>query len=146
MGIPSYAMGRLLPILFVVNVILVVAALISCLSAEEEDIRALPRLFWVLIILLFSPVGAIAWFLAGKEPRGGQRHVRRPGSGSPEPNRPRRTVAPDDDPEFLRRLESERAQQDAARRDKEEQEMLRKWEEDLRRREEDLRKKDNPEE
>ncbi|HZN97260.1 MAG TPA: PLD nuclease N-terminal domain-containing protein [Gemmatimonadales bacterium] len=135
-------MGRLLPILFIVDIALVVIALISCLSAEDSDIRALPRYAWVLIILLFPPVGPIAWFVAGKERYSQPRQkVWSPGSGFPESERPdrrpARSVAPDDNPDFLRGIAAGNAQRDQARED------LRKWEEDLRRREDELRKRDN---
>ncbi|MCW6007635.1 PLD nuclease N-terminal domain-containing protein [Micromonospora sp. CPCC 205371] len=59
-------MVRLYLLVFVVQIALAVIALISCLSAEESEIRALPRLAWVLIILFFPLVGSIAWFLAGR--------------------------------------------------------------------------------
>jgi hypothetical protein len=137
-------MGRVLPILFLVQIALWVAALISCLSTEEGNIRALPRIVWVIIILLFPLVGSIAWFVAGRERYSSPKKSWRPGGGFPENERPRRTVAPDDDPEFLRRLGSGQAEQDAARKAEEERELLRKWEENLRRREEELRKKDQP--
>lgn len=139
-------MARALPILLIVDLILVVAALISCLSAEDEDIRALPRVVWVLIILLFSPVGPIAWFVAGRERTVRARRTWRQGSGFPEHERPGRTVAPDDNPEFLRGIEINRREQEAAKRQEEEREMLREWEDDLRRREEELRKPEKPEE
>ncbi|ABP53678.1 PLD nuclease N-terminal domain-containing protein [Salinispora tropica] len=127
-------MARLYLLLFLAQVVLAVVALISCLSAEEGDIRALPRIAWVLVILFFPLVGAIAWFVAGRESRVGQ-----PGAGRPLGNglagRRRRPVAPDDDPEFLRSVE-ERSQNQA------DQELFRRWEEDLRRREDDLRRRD----
>lgn len=133
-------MGRLLPILFLIDIALVVIALISCLSAEDSDIRALPRFAWVLIILLFPPVGPIAWFVAGKERYSRPRQKTwAPGSGFPESERPdrrQRTLAPDDNPDFLRGISAAHAQKN------EEQEKLRRWEEDLRRREEELRKRD----
>lgn len=131
-------MGRLWLFLFLADVALTAAALISCLATEQGRIRALPRVVWIIIILLFSPVGAIAWFVAGREPAA-RPSTGRPGSGFPETQRPNRSMAPDDDPEFLRKLAREQSESQAADRD-----MLRKWEEDLRRREEDLRKKDKP--
>jgi hypothetical protein len=138
-------MGRLYPILFLIDVALVVIALISCLSAEDSDIRALPRFAWVLIILLFSPIGPIAWFVAGKErysqPR--QQGNWAPGRGFPENERPRRQIAPDDNPEFLKGIAAGNAQREAAAAQEKERELLRKWEEDLRRREEELKGKDN---
>ncbi|MGW0436240.1 PLD nuclease N-terminal domain-containing protein [Micromonospora sp. NPDC003197] len=130
-------MARLYVVLFIAQIILAAVALISCLSAEEGEIRALPRFVWVLIILIFPLVGSIGWFLAGRPaPAGKPDSGLRPGGGSPERNRPRQ-VAPDDDPEFLRSLDAQRAKQD--------QEMFKKWEEDLRRREDDLRRRESGE-
>ncbi|MET8836588.1 PLD nuclease N-terminal domain-containing protein [Micromonospora sp. NPDC004540] len=134
-------MVRLYGLLFLAQIVLAVCALISCLSAEEGEIRALPRVAWVLIILFFPLVGSIAWFVAGRE--GGTRRPRTAwpmGNGFSEQHRPRQ-VAPDDDPEFLSSL--------AERSRAEDQERLRRWEEDLRRREEELRRgqddRDRPE-
>jgi hypothetical protein len=96
---------------------------------------------WVFIILLFSPVGAIAWFVAGRPVspvRLSNGTVWRPGSGFPEGERPRqRTMAPDDDPEFLRNLATSL---------REDETMMKKWEADLRRREDELRRREQGEE
>ncbi|WP_433688442.1 PLD nuclease N-terminal domain-containing protein [Micromonospora carbonacea] len=119
-------MARLYVLLFLVQIALAVCALISCLSAEEGAIRGLPRFAWVLVILFFPLVGAIAWFLAGRQrPAGG------PGTTRSAAGGPRRPLAPDDDPEFLDSLAERARRQDA--------ELFRRWEEDLRRREDDLR-------
>ncbi|GAB3955294.1 PLD nuclease N-terminal domain-containing protein [Micromonospora vulcania] len=126
-------MARLYVLLFLAQIVLAVCALISCLSAEEGQIRALPRIVWVLIILFFPLVGSIAWFVAGREPDAGARKAWPGGTGSTERQR-RRPIAPDDDPEFLRSVQ-DRAQQP-------DQELFRRWEEDLRRREDDLRRGD----
>ncbi|WP_433553009.1 PLD nuclease N-terminal domain-containing protein [Micromonospora zamorensis] len=126
-------MARLGVLLFLVQIVLAVCALISCLSAEEGKIRALPRIAWVLIILFFPLVGSIAWFIVGREPSSGARTGWPGGTSSPERQRPR-PVAPDDDPEFLRSVQDRAEQQD--------QELFRRWEEDLRRREDDLRRRD----
>src|SRR3954462_4561512 len=105
-------MVRLYSLFVLLDMALLVIALIDCLSAEEFAIRALPRVVWVFIILLFSPVGAIAWFVAGRPARPGRLSNGwggRPGNGFPESERPRprsAPVAPDDDPQFLRNLAS----------------------------------------
>ncbi|SNT07222.1 Phospholipase_D-nuclease N-terminal [Asanoa hainanensis] len=128
-------MVRLYGLLFVAQLVLAVAALISCLSADEGEIRALPRIAWVLIILFFPLVGGVAWFLAGRPVQRSAAGQWRPGSGFPEAERPRQQ-APDDDPEFLKSLNQ---------RSKEDTELFERWEADLRRREEDLRKeKEDP--
>lgn len=49
--------------LFLIDLALLVIALIDCLSTDEYAMRKLP---WVFIILLFSPIGAIVWFVAGR--------------------------------------------------------------------------------
>jgi Phospholipase_D-nuclease N-terminal len=134
-------MFRLYSLFMLVDLALLVIALIDCLSSEEYAIRALPRVAWVFIILLFSPIGAIAWFVAGRPPRAirmSNGEQWRPGSGFPEDERPMRKgpLAPDDDPEFLRNLAGSL---------KEDESMMKKWEADLRRREEELRKKTSQE-
>lgn len=83
-------MLRYLPFLLVLA--LWIYAFIDCLNTPEEQVRGLPKIAWVLIVLLFGEVlvGPVAWLVAGKE-RG---------------PRPRRAtwVAPDDNPEFLKSL------------------------------------------
>jgi Phospholipase_D-nuclease N-terminal len=126
---------RLYGLMFLVDMALVVVALIDCLSTDDYAVRNLPKVAWVFIILLFSPVGPIAWFVAGRpeKARSGAAGVWRPGSGFPEDERPRsRPLAPDDDPGFL-----------SSRARAEDEELFRKWEEDLRRREDELRRKEN---
>jgi len=67
-------------------------ALIDCAQREDTDVRSLPRWAWLLIILV-PLVGPIAYLIAGRP--------RRPGNGG---KKPKRTIAPDDDPDFLRGL------------------------------------------
>ncbi len=122
---------RLYGLLFLVDLALTVVALIDCLSTDEYAMRNLPKVAWVFIILLFSPVGPIAWFVAGRPERSRTTvAVWRPGDGFPESERPRRQ-APDDDRDFLR-----------SRGRAEDEELFSKWEADLRRREEDLRRRE----
>ncbi|MFF4837311.1 PLD nuclease N-terminal domain-containing protein [Streptomyces sp. NPDC001315] len=84
-------MLRYLPLLLVLA--LWIYAFIDCLNTPEEQVRGLPKVIWVIVILLFGEVlvGPVAWLIAGK--------VRpAPGTG------PTRFVAPDDNPEFLKSL------------------------------------------
>jgi hypothetical protein len=127
-------MGRFLVFFALADLTVMVVALIDCLSVEGHEIRALPRAVWVMIILLFTPVGGIAWFIAGRPQRrdaaGGTLGG---GGGFPDSERPRTVTAPDDDPEFLRKI--------AAKTQQEDRERLRAWEADLRDREEELRRR-----
>ena len=131
---------RLYGLLIVLELVLLVVALIDCLSTEQDAVRNLPKVVWVLLILLFSPIGAIVWFIAGRPQR---RHVGpagawKPGAGFPENERPRRPPAPDDDPEFLRGIGQARGKRD-------DDELFARWEADLRRREDELRRHDGEE-
>ncbi|MBT2471206.1 PLDc_N domain-containing protein [Streptomyces sp. ISL-66] len=87
-------MLRYLPFLLIIA--LTIYAFIDCLNTPEEEVKHLPKVVWVLIILLFSIVGPVVWLFAGKK--------RVAGVGG------RRTqwVAPDDNPEFLKSLREER--------------------------------------
>jgi hypothetical protein len=133
-------MGRLLPLLMLADIALMVVALIDCLSADEFTVRALPKIVWVFIILLFSPVGPIVYLVAGRPqstPARG-RSAWSPGSGFPESGRPARPYgggAPDDNPEFLA---------DLARQRRDDEALFERWEADLRRREEKLRDREDP--
>lgn len=83
-------MSRALPILFLVA--LTVFALVDCLQSDREQV---PRKWpWVLLILLLPLVGPLAWLLAGR-PRG---------KAPPPPRRAQPPVAPDDNPDFLRKI------------------------------------------
>ncbi|GHB73276.1 membrane protein [Streptomyces cirratus] len=89
-------MLRYLPFLLIIA--LTIYAFIDCLNTPEEEVKHLPKVVWVLIILLFSIVGPVVWLFAGRT---------RTAAGG---GRVRRTewVAPDDNPEFLRSLREER--------------------------------------
>ncbi|MER6535162.1 PLD nuclease N-terminal domain-containing protein [Streptomyces sp. 900105755] len=80
-------MLRYLPYLLVLG--LWIYAFVDCLNTPEDEVRALPKLAWVFIILLFGEVlvGPVAWLVAGR--------TRQPRE---------RWVAPDDNPEFLKSL------------------------------------------
>ncbi|MFF8940726.1 MULTISPECIES: PLD nuclease N-terminal domain-containing protein [unclassified Streptomyces] len=127
-------MFRYLPFLLVLA--LWIYAFIDCLNTPEEEIRGLPKVGWVLVILLFGEVlvGPIAWLAAGKV-----RHAPAGGSTPSEWHRNHRStwVAPDDDPEFLKSLKAENRKDEA---------LLKDWEADLRRREEELRRRESGEE
>jgi hypothetical protein len=127
-------MGRFFSLLFLIDLALVVVALIDCLSTERDEVRALPRFAWVILIVLFSPVGPIVWFYAGR-PQPDPVHTQAR-AGYINRVRPKRPVAPDDDPDFLSGLAS------TASTRKDDDELLRRWEEDLRRDDEDPRTDD----
>ncbi|MER7825384.1 PLD nuclease N-terminal domain-containing protein [Streptomyces sp. NPDC096097] len=99
-------MLRYLPFLLILA--LTIYTFIDCLNTPEAEVKHLPKVVWVIIILLFSIVGPVAWVFAGKD---------RAASGG---GRARRTqwVAPDDNPEFLKSLREEQEKKDRDDRDK----------------------------
>jgi hypothetical protein len=121
---------------FILEIVLAMVALISCLSAYPGEVRVLPRFVWVIIIVLFPLVGSTVYLLAGRPlPQTKERaSIWRAGTVFPEAKQPRQ-VAPDDDPTFLKALDAQTRGAD--------EDLLRRWEEDLRRREDELRKKED---
>lgn len=103
-------------LLFLVAVAVVIWALIEAIQADSRAIRVLPKAIWVVIII-FVPFGALAWFIFGRpkvaagapKPGLAPRPGPRPGRPAPQQQAPR--LAPDDDPEFLRRLSQQAEQQ-----------------------------------
>jgi hypothetical protein len=90
-------MLRLLP--WLLTIALTIYAVVDCIQSDDAQVRNLPKLLWVLLILVFPLVGSAAWFIAGRPPRS------EPGRGRQGPGRrPPSPRGPDDDPDFLRRL------------------------------------------
>ncbi|MFC9927068.1 PLD nuclease N-terminal domain-containing protein [Streptomyces sp. NPDC127190] len=85
-------MLRYLPFLLVLA--LWIYAFVDCLNTPEDEVRHLPKVVWVIIILLFGEVlvGPVAWLITGR--------VRRTAADVSGPG----WVAPDDNPDFLRSL------------------------------------------
>lgn len=96
-------MLRYLPFLLVLG--LWIFAFIDCLNTPEDQVRKLPKPIWVLIIVVFGYMlfGSLAWLIAGR-PRRSQTQG---WMGSPSGGRGR-WVAPDDNPEFLKSLDTDR--------------------------------------
>jgi hypothetical protein len=114
-------MSRILPVVLLIA--LVVYALIDCVRTPDDDMPVgIPKVLWVILIILFPGIAALAWIVVSRVARANAAKSRsaRPGLwSSPTPTRPARRsgpVAPDDDPEFLARLEAERRRAERERR------------------------------
>jgi hypothetical protein len=107
--------------------------LVDVISSNEGEIRNLPKLWWLLLVLLFPLAGSVAWLVAGR-PAGetGRSKHERAAPAFPEYDRPGRAAAgkPEDDEEFLRRVRERAEEQRRAYRaakleqDREEHEKL----------------------
>ncbi|MGW4421825.1 PLD nuclease N-terminal domain-containing protein [Streptosporangium sp. NPDC004631] len=76
--------------------------LFDAITTPDEEARNLPKLLWVVIVLLMPLAGGVFWLLLGRPngspaPRGPL-----PRERSPRPEAPK---GPDDDPDFLRDLD-----------------------------------------
>ena len=95
--------------------LLAAAFLIYCvfdvIGSDARRRRGLPTVVWLLVVLLLPVVGGVVWLLVSRwSTHGGgtSGHARGP-------------VAPDDDPEFLFRLDQERRRLEQERRRREHQ-------------------------
>jgi hypothetical protein len=70
-----------------------VYCVVDVVQTEEDRVRGLPKLVWLVVALLVPLAGGLSWLIAGR-PRG----ILQPRS-QPRPRGPR---GPDDDPDFLR--------------------------------------------
>ncbi len=118
---------RLFLMVFVIA--LALYALIDCVRTPEEDMPArMPKHLWITLILMFSTIilGPLAWIITSRvsaaEKRGGQLSG---GLWSAEKgvdlhlsHHASAPAAPDDDPEFLRKLD-EQVQAERRRRQRE---------------------------
>jgi len=72
-------------------------AFFDCARTAQEEVLKLPKWAWLLLIFLFSSLGAILWIVIG-------RPKRNPGQGSGGRGGRGKIIPPDDDPDFLRKL------------------------------------------
>ncbi|MFE0738524.1 PLD nuclease N-terminal domain-containing protein [Streptomyces sp. NPDC058855] len=119
-------------LMFILPLALLIYAFIDCLNTPEDETRHLPKVIWVIVILLFPVVGSVGWIATGKQRRP------RPARGG--------WVAPDDNPEFLNSLREEKSREERRRDEaKRDESLLEDWEADLRRREEELKRRERGE-
>jgi hypothetical protein len=100
-------MVRIDLILGFVALALFIFCLVDVISIYDSRIKTLNKIAWVFIIILVPLIGPILWLVAGKE-RGGDRPAERARNARP--------VAPDDDLEFLRKVDVQESQEARIRR------------------------------
>lgn len=103
--------------------------IVDVITSNESEVRNLPKMGWVLIVVFLPTIGSIIWLVAGR-PQNAGRATWSPPPGTtsrfPEYERPGRHIAAnlEDDEEFLRRCreraeEQRRAAQEQRRADEE---------------------------
>lgn len=96
-------MFRLLFGLGVVVVILTIYTVVDCALFDRSRIRGLPRWAWILVIVFLPVIGPALWLLIGR------------GRRNQPVGRTTRTMAPDDDVDFLRGLNKNKEQEERIR-------------------------------
>ena len=86
-------MGRLELLAFLAVLIFTIFTTVFAANADHRTVRVLPKFAWVLICLFVPLVGGLLYLTVGRPIDDGTDTV--PG---------RRPFAPDDDPDFLRRM------------------------------------------
>ncbi|MDJ0338638.1 PLD nuclease N-terminal domain-containing protein [Cryobacterium sp. PH31-O1] len=116
-------MPKLLIGLGLALVILTVYTLVDCAVFDRKRIRGLPRWVWIFVIVLVPLIGPLLWLLVGH------------GRATPT-TRSFRSVAPDDDLDFLRGLNGGGSAatgtgENRPFNEKDQQERIRRMEQDL---------------
>ncbi|GAA2010176.1 PLD nuclease N-terminal domain-containing protein [Brevibacterium samyangense] len=87
-------MVRVFIVLSVVLVAVMLYGLFDCIARDRSYVRIMPKWAWGLVIMLVPGVGVFLWWAFGRS--------------SFKPRVPKGPLAPDDDPDFLKRIEEER--------------------------------------
>ena len=103
--------------LFLVELCMLVYCVLDVIRTPEAAVRNLPKLVWLLLVIVLPLAGGIAWLVVGR-PVGPQRSLPYKGNQGvpPEYDRPGRAAStnPDDDAAFLASLK-ERAEEQRRR-------------------------------
>ncbi|WP_184573647.1 PLD nuclease N-terminal domain-containing protein [Lipingzhangella halophila] len=98
-----------------VTIVLWVYAFFDALTSPRSEVRNLPKVLWLIVIVLFTPVGPLLWLFLGR-PRApattDQAAAAAQGASTDDldpsdfnkPSGRSTPLGPDDDPEFLRKL------------------------------------------
>lgn len=84
-----------------------VFCIIDVITQPEYEIRNLPKLVWLLIVILLADIGSLAWLIAGRP----WNTAPRPAARTARPTTPSRATNPDDDAEFLAQLRARAEEQ-----------------------------------
>ena len=91
---------RYLP--FLIYAAITIYSIVDIALIERDRVKGVPKIVWVIIVIVIPIVGPVLWFLLGRE-----RFADQPARRGPR--------APDDDPDFLRKLSREQEQDERIR-------------------------------
>ncbi|TDQ45614.1 PLDc N-terminal domain-containing protein [Actinorugispora endophytica] len=97
------------------TIVLWVYAFFDALTCPSEEVRNLPKVLWMIIIIVFVVVGPLLWLFLGRPRAPATAATSAPVAAASadhldpsdfqHPSGRQRPLGPDDDPEFLRRLD-----------------------------------------
>lgn len=101
-----------MPYFGVLVLLLWIAALVDLISSDTDRVRNLPKMGWLIVVILIPLAGSLIWFLLGRPVGTASRGPSRT-TGFPEYERPGRQLSqfPDDDEEFLRQCRARAEEQ-----------------------------------
>ena len=89
--------------------VLWVYCIFDVIATDESLVRHMPKLVWLVIVVLLSPVGSLAWLILGRPTAAsfvpGTTRARRTRPAQPRPRRTRPPAGPEDSPEFLAQMQ-----------------------------------------
>jgi hypothetical protein len=80
--------------LFVALLLFWIWALLDCIATDSAMCRNLPKVVWIILIIILSSIGALVWLLLGRPERASWR------PGSSDYSAPRRPVGLEDSPRY----------------------------------------------
>lgn len=66
-----------MPFLTILTIAVMVFALVDIIVRPDDEVKHLPKLVWVILVVILPIVGSIVWFVAGREYAGGGISMRR---------------------------------------------------------------------
>jgi hypothetical protein len=103
-----------LQLLFTLVVLVVwIFTLADVAQAPGKQVRLLPKVAWVVLVLLFPVLGSAAWFVLGRPQGTARTAVSERAQAFPEYDRPGRSAAvdPEKDEEFLKQVRARAEEQ-----------------------------------
>jgi hypothetical protein len=67
-----------MPVVSVIVLVALVIALIDVIRIDDSRVKYLPKIVWVLLIILIPLIGVVLWFVLGRSYEGGERSIRMP--------------------------------------------------------------------
>lgn len=60
-------LSRMYIVLSAVTFLLVIAALVDIITRDDWQVKHLPKMVWILLVIFLPLIGSVLWFLVGRE-------------------------------------------------------------------------------